>query len=96
MITIKANLHLYRGKRETPFTNGYRPTFDFGMESLTSGRIRLLGDKENVFPGEIATVEIDFLFKEFLGKKFKVGEIVFFTEGLIVVGEIEILDIISE
>ncbi len=96
MITIKAKLYLYNNVRKTPFYSGYRPTFDFGAESLTSGRITLLQEKKSFFPGEEEEVEIDFLFKEFLGKKCKIGEKIVFTEGLTKIGEIEILEIISE
>jgi len=95
MITIKAKLYLYNDVRKIPFHSGYRPTFDFGTKSLTSGRIRLLKEKESFSPGEEDEVEIDFLFKEFLGEKCEVGEKIIFTEGLTPVGEIEILKIMS-
>lgn len=96
MITIKANLNLYKNIRTVPFKSGYRPTFDFGTKSLSSGRITLLKGKESFFPGEEDEVEINFLSNKFLGKRFKVGEKIIFTEGLTPVGEIEILEILSE
>ncbi|AKK73619.1 hypothetical protein HX13_21720 [Chryseobacterium sp. P1-3] len=94
MITIRAKLNLYQDVRQTPFISGYRPTFDLG-KGLTSGRILLLNNKKSFLPGEEDEVEINFLSKEFLGTKFKVGEKVMFTEGLTPVGEIEILKILS-
>jgi len=96
METIKAKLYLYPDVRETPFHNGYRPTFDFGTESFTSGRIRLLDEKKSFFPGEKDEVEIDFLSNNFFGERFKVGEKIIFTEGLTPVGEIEILKIMFD
>lgn len=94
MITIRAMLYLYENVREKPFVSGYRPTFDLGR-GLTSGRIILLNEKEKFFPGEKGEVEINFLSKEFLGDKFKVGENIVFTEGLLSIGEIKILKILS-
>ena len=94
MITIRAQLHLYKNVRQNPFINGYRPTFDLG-KGLTSGRILLLNDKESFLPGEEGEVEINFLSKDFLGDKFKVGENVIFTEGITPIGEIKILKILS-
>lgn len=96
MITIKANLHLYKNVRTTPFISGYRPTFDFGMGNLTSGRILLNKEKELFYPGETEEVEINFLFKEFLGSKFKVGEKIVFREGSHRVGEIIITEILED
>ncbi|SFN92244.1 hypothetical protein SAMN05421594_4724 [Chryseobacterium oleae] len=94
MITIRAILYLYENVRESSFRSGYRPTFDLG-KGLTSGRILLLNDKKDFSPGEKEEVEINFLYKEFLGDRFKVGENVIFTEGITPVGEIEILKILS-
>lgn len=95
MTTILAKLFLYKDARKTPFHNGYRPTFDFG-KGLTSGRILLLNERESFFPGDEDEVKVNFLFKEFLGEKFKIGEKIVFTEGLIPIGQIEILDILIE
>ncbi|MDQ0065128.1 hypothetical protein [Chryseobacterium lathyri] len=94
MITIKAKLHLYENVRTVPFKSGYRPAFDLGR-GLTSGRIVLPNGKDSFFPGEIDEVEINFLLKELLGEKFKVGERLIFTEGVTPIGEIEILKIVS-
>lgn len=94
MITIRVKLYLYKDVRKVPFGNGYRPAFDFGR-GLTSGRILLPSGKKEFYPGEIDDVEINFLSKELLGEKFKVGEKITFTEGLTPIGEIEILEIIS-
>ncbi|MCJ7935356.1 MAG: hypothetical protein MUW56_17440 [Chryseobacterium sp.] len=94
MITIKATLHMYDDIRKTPFSNGYRPAFDFGTESLTSGRIMLLDNKKQLFyPGEIGEVEISFMFEEFVKDKLKIGEKIYFYEGSNCLGEIKILEI---
>jgi len=94
MITIRAKLKLYENVRKTPFISGYRPTFDFG-KGLTSGRILLPNNKDFFSPGEEGEVEINFLFKEFLGNKLNVGENIIFTEGITPIGEIEIVKILS-
>jgi len=93
MLTIKAILHLYDGIRKTPFSNGYRPAFDFGSESLTSGRISLKEGKNNFFPNEIGEVTIDFMFERFVKNKLKIGEKIYFYEGPHRLGEIKILEI---
>ncbi|CAA7386365.1 hypothetical protein [Chryseobacterium fistulae] len=96
MITIKAKLHLYNDIRKNPFTNGYRPAFDFGSESLTSGRILLLDDKKaSFYPGETGEVEISFMFEEFVRDKLKIGEKIYFYEGPNRLGEINILEILD-
>lgn len=96
MIVIKAKLYLYNDIRKTPFSNGYRPAFDFGTESLTSGRITLLDNNKQLFyPGETGEVKINFLFKEFLGNKFNVGEKIYFYEGANCLGEIKIIEILD-
>jgi len=92
MITLKAKLHLYKNVRNTPFQSGYRPAFDFGKDNFTSGRILLEANKELFYPGETDTVEINFLFPEFLGE-INNGEKVFFYEGSHRVGEIEIISL---
>lgn len=94
MITLKAKIHLYENIRTKSFQSGYRPAFDFGMGSFTSGRIILTKGKEVIFPGEIAYAEINFLFREFVGD-IKKGQKVYFYEGFNCVGEAEILEIIS-
>lgn len=96
MITIKANLHLYDNIRKKPFSNGYRPAFDFDSKTLTSGRITLLdGKNELFFPGEIREVKIDFMFYEFVKNKLRPGEKIYFYEGSNCIGDITIKDILS-
>ncbi|MEJ8606429.1 hypothetical protein JSO56_05760 [Riemerella anatipestifer] len=94
MITITAYLKLYLNVRKVPFANGYRPAFDFGAESLTSGRITFLDDKKEKFsPGERGKVKIDFMFREFLNDRLRIGEKIYFYEGSLCLGEITILEI---
>lgn len=95
MISIKAILHFYDNVRKTPFSNGYRPAFDFESESLTSGRI-LLENEKLFYPGEIGEVKIEFLFEEFLKNKLEIGEKIYFYEGPNRLGEIEIIEILDK
>lgn len=95
MITIKAMLHLYDNIRKTPFSNGYRPAFDFGSESLTSGRILLDNENQLFYPNKTEEVKINFMFNEFFNNRLKVGERIYFYEGSNQLGEIEILEILE-
>lgn len=95
MVSIKAILHFYNEVRKVPFSNGYRPAFDFESESLTSGRI-LLKNEKIFYPGETGEVEIEFLFKKFLENKLKIGEKIYFYEGPNRLGEIEITEIFDK
>lgn len=96
MRTIKANLHLYINIRKTPFSDGYRPAFDFGSEILTSGRIMLIDEQNKLFfPGETRQVKIDFIFYDFVKNKLKIGEKIYFYEGRNCLGYIIILDILD-
>jgi translation elongation factor EF-Tu-like GTPase len=97
MILVKANLKLYYGEkaRQTPFTNGYRPLFNFGEDMKTSGQINLI-DKNEFSPGENGVVEIAFLNDEYLGKDFNVGTKFSFGEGKIPLGEGEIIEILEK
>ncbi|MEC3877941.1 EF-Tu C-terminal domain-related protein [Chryseobacterium salviniae] len=90
---IRAKLLLYKGGRETPFQNGYRPLFDFDSTSLVSGRIMLSSEKKMVYPGEETEVEIEFISDDYFGNKLHVGEKILFTESKKPLGEIEIIEI---
>lgn len=62
MVKVKAKIKLYSGpnKRQTPFTDRYRPLFDVLEGTKTSGMITLL-DRDEFRPGEEGGVEITFL-----------------------------------
>lgn len=94
MILVKALIKLHKGTRKTPIKSGYTPDFDFIKKTLTGGCIILL-DRELMFPGEMAEVEIRFLYQEFLGKDFSIGTKLFFYEGQIQTGEGEVKSIIQ-
>jgi elongation factor Tu len=97
MILVKANLKLYNGEkvRQTPFSSGYRPLFNFIENMRTSGRINLI-DRNEFSPGENGVVEIAFLNDEYLGKDFNVGTKFSFGEGQIPLGEGEIIEILEK
>ena len=79
MIQVRAILKLYigPGKRKTPFTDGYRPLFDFAEKRKVSGMIKLL-DRTEFRPGEEALVEIRFLADDqcIEGEQFRIYEAV--------------------
>ena len=94
MIKVKAKIKLFEeGGRKTPFKTGYRPLFEFVKENPTSGSIELI-DKELFFPGESGIVIIYFLHKNLLGMDFKEGKRFEFGEGLIMVGEGTVMEIV--
>jgi translation elongation factor EF-Tu-like GTPase len=95
MIKVKAKIKLYKNdtSRKTPFTNGYRPLFNFIKEMKTSGQI-MLKDRNEFFPGDEGLVEITFLSKNYLGDDFGVGAKFVFGEGLEPLGEGEIIELI--
>ncbi|PUZ19217.1 elongation factor Tu [Chitinophaga costaii] len=86
MVKIRAHIKLYEKGRETPFSNGYRPLFNFIEEMKTSGRIDLI-DREQFCPGEEGEVEIVFLNKGYLGSDFDIGKMFLFGEGSEPLGE---------
>jgi elongation factor Tu len=86
MVKIKAHIKLYKDYRQTPFSSGYRPLFDFIEEMKTSGRIDLT-DRERFCPGEEGEVEIVFLNGDYLGDNFGVGIMFFLWEGSVPLGE---------
>lgn len=93
MIKVKAKIRLYKDGRQTPFTDGYRPLFNFIDEMKTSGQITL-DDKQEFFPGDEDIVEIAFLTKDYLGNNFGVGTKFTFDEGREPLGEGEIKELI--
>ena len=86
MIRVKAKITLFRMGRKTPFVSGYRPLFNFIPEMKTSGQI-VLHDRQELFPGDQALVEIIFLNKEYLGDSFGPGAHFTFGEGFEPIGE---------
>jgi len=97
MIKVKAKIKLYKSDvgRKTAFANGYRPLFNFIKEMKTSGQITLR-DRVEFIPGDEGIVEIDFLNKEYLGIDFGRGKKFTFDEGIKVLGDGEILEIVKE
>lgn len=61
MIKIKAKIKLFKGAkvRKTPFTDSYRPLFNFIKNMKISGQIKLL-DRTEFYPGDEGIVEIVF------------------------------------
>jgi len=96
MIRILATIRLYTGVgyRQTPFTTGYRPLFNFVPEMKTSGHITLL-DRLAFFPGEQWVVEIGFLSNAYLGTRMGAGTPFTFGEGRLPLGEGEVIEILD-
>lgn len=92
MIRIKAIILLYKGERKSPFSNGYRPLFNFIETMKVSGKIMLPSGKREFLPGEKGQVDIIFLNKNFLGDTFGKGAKFSFGEGAEPLGEGEVLD----
>lgn len=94
MIRIKARIKLFKGenKRQTPFSVGYRPLFQFIESTKTSGQISLINQSQ-FKPGEESVVEIAFLNKEYLGEDFGIGKKFNFYEAQEPLGEGEIIEI---
>lgn len=94
MIKIKAKIKLYSGElyRKTPFTNGYRPLFNFVTDMKKSGQITLL-NKSEFKPGEEGDVEIAFLNNDYLGSDFGIGKSFTFGEGVNALGEGQVLEV---
>lgn len=95
MIKVRAKIKLYEGKdkRQTSFTTGYRPLFEFIAETKISGQITLINQKE-FRPGEEGVAEIAFIHQEYLGRDFGVGKTAKFYEGKEPLGEAEILELL--
>lgn len=94
MIRVKAVIKLYSDGRKTPFSDGYRPLFDFIEETKTSGQITLI-DREAFYPGDEGIVEIAFLHRKALGDNFFEGTKFTFGEGRKPLGEGKILEILE-
>jgi len=95
MINVRAIIKLYRGDlyRKTPFSNGYRPLFNFVNDMKKSGKITLVNQDE-FKPGEEGEVKITFLDNNYLGSDFGNGKAFTFSEGTHILGEGKILEII--
>ena len=96
MIVIKASVKLFKSAfdRQNSFETGYRPMFSFIEDMRTSGRIRLL-DREKLYPGYEAIVEIDFPNSNFFGDDFKIGSRFRFGESTQDLGEGSVIDIVE-
>lgn len=95
MILVKARIKLYKNKdgRQTAFTDGYRPLFNFVPEMKTSGLINII-ESDNIYPGDQAIVYITFINSDYLGNNFGKGTTFTFSEGTDPIGDGEILEII--
>ena len=95
MVEIKAQIKLYQGdkKRKTPFSSGYRPSFDFIDDMRTTGKITLI-DSDLFYPGEKGEVIIHFINRDYLGDDFREGKKFNFYEGKEPLGEGVIREII--
>lgn len=93
VLTVRAIIRLYSGMgyRQTPFTSGYGPVFDFVPDMKTSGAITLL-DRVAFFPGEEGEVEIAFLRSAYLGR-MSAGTRFTFGEGGAPLGEGEVAEL---
>lgn len=96
MIKVNAKIRLFKdvGSRKTPFTNGYRPLFNFIPDMKTSGKI-ILKDQLEFFPGDEGVVEIVFLERNYLGGNFGVGSKFIFGEGREALGEGTIIELLE-
>jgi translation elongation factor EF-Tu-like GTPase len=93
MFKVKAKIELFKGEsvRQTPICRGYRPLFDFHLDSLYSGSIQFDGNE--ISPGERENVLITFVINEIKGS-LSVGQKFYFTEGANRLGQGEILEVI--
>lgn len=91
MVRVKAKIKLYSGlnKRQTPFSNRYRPLFDVLEGTKTSGMITLL-DREEFSPGDEGVVEITFL-----NANCYEGTLFHFYESIEPLGEGTVLEILT-
>lgn len=81
--------------RQTPFLSGYRPLFTFpNARTNLSGSITLL-DRKSFSQGEIGEVQITFNKGIIDNVHFKVGERFTYAEGPNLLGEGEIIKLIS-
>ena len=97
LIKVLAKIELFSGynMRKTPFTNGYKPLFDFiGEKTKISGSIDLMG-KEEFTPGTSGTVQITFIKGILNSNHFKIGETFTFGEGREPIGKGEIIEVIN-
>lgn len=87
------------GGRKTPGHLGYRPLVYFEDEALnragTSGSWQKM-DRDKLFPGETAEIDIAILGKEFCRNKLFVGLKFRLMEGSVQIGAGEILEISNE
>jgi translation elongation factor EF-Tu-like GTPase len=61
------------GGRKAPVYNGYRPAFKFHTKHIFSGQITLL-DKDELKPGETATITIDLLPAKTIPKNLSISD----------------------
>lgn len=97
LIKVFANIELFSGEnmRQTPFSKGYRPVFDFkGAQTKISGRIDLL-NMEMFAPGMSGVVEITFIKGMISDTYFVIGENFTFGEGPHPLGKGQIIETID-
>jgi translation elongation factor EF-Tu-like GTPase len=81
--------------RKMPFSNGYRPLFDFeGADTKISGRIDLI-NREVFSPGMVEDVQITFIRGIISDNCFATGTKFTFNEGSDILGKGEIRAVIN-
>ena len=90
MIIVKAKIFVDSNNRKNPIESGYRPHCKFEDGINTSGYV-VFKDWKYLYPGDEAEVEVRFINKEYLGRKFGVGSKFIFFEANILMGHGEVL-----
>ncbi|WP_306353300.1 hypothetical protein [Flavobacterium sp. '19STA2R22 D10 B1'] len=95
MLKIKAKIYLYQYKaRKTPFNSGYRPLFNFENDIKISGNIELI-NTDLFYPGLQDEVFITFISDSVSKNDIKLDTIFSFDEGLNILGEGQVVEVIK-
>ncbi len=92
MKKVNAKIILNKTGRTQAISTGYRPLFDFNLNTMISGHIELINCVQ-LNPGDQTEVQITFISEEVLSAKITPQMSFSFFEGDIKVGEGEILKI---
>lgn len=99
LIKVLAKIELFSGKnmRQIPFSNKYRPAFEFkGARTKLSGSIDLI-DTDTFAPGMSGIVKVTFIKGMIEDNYFKKGESFTISEGgKYALGKGEILEIVND
>lgn len=99
LVKVLANIELFIGEnmRQTAFSSGYRPVFDFvNTKTKISGKIDLI-NMDTFVPGMSGIVEITFIQGMISDDYFKRGETFKISEGgKYSLGKGQILELISD